>query len=103
MRCRRHPRWRADLFNALSNRVATQRVFPYPEGDEREWRNGMAIHLTSEQEPRVHAVMDRGAYESAEEDVDAALAAVDQGTIPGFAGTQAMLNLPDVAVRLCLH
>jgi hypothetical protein len=47
--------------------------------------------------------MDRGACESVDEVVDAALAAVDQGAMPGFAGTQVKLNLPDVAVRLCLH
>ena len=47
----------------------------------------MAIHLTPEQERRVHAVMDRGAYESVGEVVDAALAAVEQRAVPGFAGT----------------
>ena len=52
----------------------------------------MAIHLTPEQERRVHAVMSRGAYESVEEVVDAALAAVEQRTAPGFAGTQEELD-----------
>ncbi len=36
----------------------------------------MAIHLTPEQERRVQAVMSRGAYESVEEVVEAALTAV---------------------------
>ncbi|MGD0226325.1 MAG: hypothetical protein ABSF71_28690 [Terriglobia bacterium] len=52
----------------------------------------MAIQLTPEQERRIHAVMDRGAYESIEEVVDAALAAVEQRTVPGFAGTQEDLD-----------
>ena len=36
--------------------------------------------------------MDRGAHESVEEVVDAALAAVEQRTVPGFAGTQEELD-----------
>ena len=52
----------------------------------------MTIHLTPEQERRVQAVMSRGAYESMEEVVDAALAAVEQRTTPGFAGTQEELD-----------
>jgi Arc/MetJ-type ribon-helix-helix transcriptional regulator len=52
----------------------------------------MAIHLTPEQERRICAVMDRGAYESIEEVIDAALAAVEQRTVPGFAGTQDELD-----------
>ena len=47
----------------------------------------MTINLTPEQERRLHAVMSRGADESVEEVVDAALAAVEQRTLPGFAGT----------------
>ena len=47
----------------------------------------MIIHLTPEQEQRVQAVLSRGVYESVEEVVDAALAAVEQRTVPGFAGT----------------
>jgi Arc/MetJ-type ribon-helix-helix transcriptional regulator len=74
------------------NVVATQRIFPYPESDKRERRDSMVIHLTPEQERRVHAVMSRGAYESVEEVVDAALAAVEQRTAPGFAGTQEELD-----------
>ena len=44
----------------------------------------MAIHLTPEQERRVQEVVSRGAYESAEEVVESALAAVEQRTVPGF-------------------
>ncbi len=52
----------------------------------------MKISLTPEQERRVQAVMSRGAYESVEEVVEAALAAVEQRTLPGFAGTQDELD-----------
>ncbi len=52
----------------------------------------MTIHLTAEQERRVHAVMGRGAYESVEEVVEAALAAVEQRTVPGFSGTEEELD-----------
>jgi len=52
----------------------------------------MTIHLTAEQEQRVQAVISRGAYESVEEVVEAALAAIEQRTVPGFEGTQEQLN-----------
>jgi len=52
----------------------------------------MAIQLTPEQERRIQAVVRRGAYESAEEVVEAALAAVEQRTVPGFSGTQEELD-----------
>lgn len=52
----------------------------------------MTIHLTPEQERRVQAVISRGAYESVEQLVDAALVAVEQRTVPGFAGTQEELE-----------
>ena len=52
----------------------------------------MTIHLTPEQERRIRSVISRGAYESVEEVVDAALAAVEQRTVPGFAGTQEELD-----------
>src|ERR1035441_9083384 len=52
----------------------------------------MTIHLTPEQERRVQAVISRGAYESVDQVVDAALAAVEQYTVPGFAGTQQDLD-----------
>jgi len=47
----------------------------------------MTIHLTPEQERRVRDVITRGAYVSVEEVVEAALAAVEQRTAPGFDGT----------------
>ena len=47
----------------------------------------MAIQLTPEQERRIQAVIGRGAYKSVEEVVEAALAAVEQRAVPGFAGT----------------
>jgi Arc/MetJ-type ribon-helix-helix transcriptional regulator len=52
----------------------------------------MTIHLTSEQERRVQAVISRGAYESVEQVVDAALVAVEQRTVPGFEGSQEELD-----------
>jgi Arc/MetJ-type ribon-helix-helix transcriptional regulator len=48
----------------------------------------MTIQLTPEQERRVQAVISRGAYESVEQVVDAALVAVEQRAVPGFDGTQ---------------
>jgi Arc/MetJ-type ribon-helix-helix transcriptional regulator len=47
----------------------------------------MTINLTPEQESRLQAIISRGAYASVDEVVEAALAAVEQRTIPGFAGT----------------
>jgi Arc/MetJ-type ribon-helix-helix transcriptional regulator len=52
----------------------------------------MTIHLTPEQERRLRAVLDRGAYKSAEEVVEAALTAVEQRAVPGFAGTPEELD-----------
>ena len=52
----------------------------------------MTIHLTPEQERRVQEVVSRGAYESVEEVVEAALAAVEQRTVPGFEGTPEELD-----------
>jgi Arc/MetJ-type ribon-helix-helix transcriptional regulator len=52
----------------------------------------MTIHLTPEQERRIQAVIRRGAYESVEEVVEAALTAVEQRTVPGFAGTPEELD-----------
>ena len=46
----------------------------------------MTIHLTPEQERRIRAVLRRGAYQSVEEVVEAALTAIEQRTVPGFAG-----------------
>jgi Arc/MetJ-type ribon-helix-helix transcriptional regulator len=45
----------------------------------------MTIHLTPEQERRLRAVLDGGSYKSVEEVVEAALTAVEQRTVPGFA------------------
>lgn len=59
--------------------------FPYPEDDEQKGQNTMTINLTPEQERRIQAVIRRGAYESVEEIVDAALTAVEQLTVPEFA------------------
>jgi len=47
----------------------------------------MTIHLTPEQEQRIQAVISRGAYESVEEVVEAALTAMEQRIVPGFSGT----------------
>jgi Arc/MetJ-type ribon-helix-helix transcriptional regulator len=52
----------------------------------------MTIHLTPEQERRIQAVIRRGGYGSLEEVVEAALTAVEQRTVPGFAGTQEELD-----------
>ncbi len=52
----------------------------------------MAIHLTPEQEQRIQAVIGRGSYASVEEVLDAGLAAVEQRSVPGFAGTQEELT-----------
>ena len=52
----------------------------------------MTIHLTPEQQRRIQAVIERGAYDSVEEVVDAALAAVEQRLVPGFSGTQEELD-----------
>jgi Arc/MetJ-type ribon-helix-helix transcriptional regulator len=52
----------------------------------------MTIHLTPEQERRVQAVISRGAYESVEQVVDAALVAVEQRTVRGFVGTPEELD-----------
>lgn len=52
----------------------------------------MSIELTPEQERRIEAVIQRGAYDSVEQVVEAALAAVEQRTIPGFRGTPQELD-----------
>ena len=52
----------------------------------------MTIHLTPGQERRIRAVLSRGAYQSLEEVVEAALTAVEQRTVPGFAGTPEELD-----------
>ena len=52
----------------------------------------MTIRLMPEQERRIRAVISRGAYESVEQVVEAALTAVEQRTVPGFAGTPEELD-----------
>ena len=52
----------------------------------------MSIHLTPEQEQRIQAVIQRGAYDSVEEVMEAALAAVEQRAVPGFQGTPQELD-----------
>jgi Arc/MetJ-type ribon-helix-helix transcriptional regulator len=52
----------------------------------------MTIHLTPEQERRIQLLLERGAYRSLDEVVEAALTAVEQRTLPGFSGTQRELD-----------
>ena len=52
----------------------------------------MTICLTPEQERRIRAVLSSGAYESVDQVVEAALTAVEQRTVPGFAGTPEELD-----------
>ena len=52
----------------------------------------MTINLTPQQERRLQDVLKLGAYESVEEVVEAALAAVEQRTVPGFEGTAEELD-----------
>ena len=47
----------------------------------------MAYQLTSEQERRIDAVVAAGAWRSAEEALNAALAAVENVAVPDFEGT----------------
>ena len=52
----------------------------------------MAIRLNPEQERRIQAVLSRGAYESVDEVIEAAIAALEQRTVPGFQGTPEELD-----------
>jgi Arc/MetJ-type ribon-helix-helix transcriptional regulator len=52
----------------------------------------MSIQLTPEQEQRIRTVVSAGAYHSAEEALDAAVAAVEIAAVPGFEGTEAELE-----------
>lgn len=52
----------------------------------------MMINLTPEQEKRIQEMISRGAYDSVEEVVEAALVAVEQATVPGFEGSQQELE-----------
>ena len=48
----------------------------------------MTIHLTTEQEQRIQAIIHSGAYETVQDVVDAAIAAIEQRAVPGFDGTE---------------
>jgi len=52
----------------------------------------MTIHLTPEQEQRLHDVIGRGAYDSVDEVVEAALAALEVRSISNFEGTEQELE-----------
>jgi hypothetical protein len=52
----------------------------------------MAIQLTPEQEMRIQAVVNAGAYPSAQEALDAAVMAVEIAAAPGFEGSQEELE-----------
>lgn len=52
----------------------------------------MAIQLTPEQEQRIQAIVNTGAYSSAEQVLDAAVAAVEIAAAPGFDGSQEELE-----------
>ncbi len=52
----------------------------------------MTIHLTPEQERRIQDVIRRAGYGSLEEVVEAALTAVEQRMVRGFAGPQEELD-----------
>jgi Arc/MetJ-type ribon-helix-helix transcriptional regulator len=52
----------------------------------------MAIQLTAEQEQRLQAVVNAGAYASAEEALDAALSVVEKAAAHDFEGTKGELE-----------
>ena len=52
----------------------------------------MAIHLTQEQEERIQAIVNAGAYPSAREALDAAVAAVETAAVPDFEGAHEELE-----------
>ena len=52
----------------------------------------MAIQLTPEQELRIRAVVDAGAYPSTEAALNAALVAVETAASPDFQGSEADLE-----------
>lgn len=52
----------------------------------------MSLQLTPEQEQRIRSVVSAGAYQSAEEALDAAVAAVELAAVPDFAGTHEELQ-----------
>jgi Arc/MetJ-type ribon-helix-helix transcriptional regulator len=52
----------------------------------------MAIQLTPEQEMRIRAVVNAGAYPSAQDALDAAVTAVEIAAAPGFEGSEEELE-----------
>lgn len=52
----------------------------------------MAIQLTPEQEQRIEAIVNAGAYPSAQDALDAAVAAVEIIASPDFEGSQELLE-----------
>jgi Arc/MetJ-type ribon-helix-helix transcriptional regulator len=52
----------------------------------------MSLQLTPEQEQRIRTVVNAGAYRSAEEALDAAVAAVEIAAAPDFEGAQEELE-----------
>lgn len=52
----------------------------------------MALQLTPEQEQCIHAVVNRGAYASAQEALDAALTVVERDASHDFEGTDAEME-----------
>jgi Arc/MetJ-type ribon-helix-helix transcriptional regulator len=52
----------------------------------------MSLQLTPEQERRIRTVVNAGAYSSAEEALDAAVAAVEIAAAPDFEGSQEELE-----------
>jgi Arc/MetJ-type ribon-helix-helix transcriptional regulator len=52
----------------------------------------MTVHLTTEQERRIQAIIHTGAFETVQDVVDAAIAAVEQRSVPGFDGAEAELE-----------
>ena len=52
----------------------------------------MSLQLTPEQEQRIRTVVNAGAYSSAEEALDAAVAAVEIAAAPDFEGSQEELE-----------
>jgi len=52
----------------------------------------MPTQLTPEQEQRIQAIVNAGAYRSAEEALDAAVAALESAVAPDFEGTEEELE-----------
>jgi Arc/MetJ-type ribon-helix-helix transcriptional regulator len=50
------------------------------------------MQLTLEQQRRIQAVVDSGAYPSAEDALDAAVIAIERAALPGFEGTDGELE-----------